>query len=307
MTQPARRRSLRAAETRAAWGFVAPALLAVGTVAIVPIAWTAWESLHLHDLRMPWRGQPFVGAANFLEAMADARFAAAGLHTAAFVGVSVSLELLAGLTVALVLDRPGRGRGVVRTAALLPWALPTVVVAIIWRFAFEGPDSVASTLLRQTGLTAAPPVWFAGPLTAWVPIVLADVWRMTPFVAILLLASLQQIDGALYEAARLEGATRWQVFRRITLPLIAPALLVAALFRALDAVRVFDLIFVLSAGGPGTATESVSLYAFETLMRHLRFGYGSALSILIFAATFLGALLWVRALGTSALPAEDAR
>jgi ABC-type sugar transport system permease subunit len=205
-----------------------------------------------------------------------------------------------------VLDQQRRARGLVRAAALLPWALPTVVVALLWRFAFEGPASVANVALAGIGVVDGPVAWLSGSITAWVPVVLADSWRMTPFVALLILAGLQQIDPALHEAARLDGAGPWQAFRAITLPLLAPALLVATLFRALDAVRVFDLVYVLTAGGPGTATEPLSLYAFDALMRHLRFGYGSAISMGIFVVSIAGALAWVRLLGDRALPREEA-
>jgi ABC-type sugar transport system permease subunit len=138
-------------------------------------------------------------------------------------------------------------------------------------------------------------------VSAWVPIIAADVWRMTPFVAILLLAGLQQIDPAIYEAASMDGAGAWRQFREITLPLLRPALVVALLFRALDAFRVFDLIFVMTGGGPGTATEPLSIYAFSALLRNLRFGFGSALSVVVFAIAFAGALLWIRLMGSSAL------
>lgn len=270
-------------DTRTAWMFVAPALAAIALVAIFPIGWTVWESLHLHDLRMPWRGRPFIGLGNYVEIFGDARFWGALAHTLVFTVATVSIEIVLGLALAVLLDRPQRGRGALRVAALMPWAIPTVVVALIWRFMFE--------------TNAAE--WFVSPTAAWVPILAADVWRMTPFVAILLLAGLQQIDPAVYEAARMDGAGAWRQFREITLPLLRPALAVAVLFRALDAFRVFDLVFVMTGGGPGTATEPLSLYAFTALLRTLRFGFGSALSVIVFGIAFFGALLWITKLGKS--------
>ena len=160
---------------------------------------------------------------------------------------------------------------------LLPWAVPTVVAALIWRFIFESPGGLATRLAPSVAST--PPTWFADPVAAWVPLVLADVWKTTPFVALLLLAGLQSIDRALYEAAAVDGAGAWRQFRDVTLPLLRPALLVAVLFRMLDAFRVFDIVYVMTGGGPGTATEPVALYTFTTLLQHLRFGYGSALSV----------------------------
>lgn len=273
-------------EARAAWLLCAPALLAILAVALFPLLWTFWESLHLHDLRMPWRGRPFVGAANYAEALGDPRFWGALAHTAGFAAASVTLELGLGLLLALGLHGSFRGRGAARTAALLPWALPTVVAALVWRFLFEGP------------------LWFSHPLLAWVPVVLADVWKTTPFVALLLLAGLQAIDPELMEAARVDGAGAWQRFRHVTLPLLLPALGVALVFRSLDAFRVFDLIYVMTGGGPGTATEPLALYAFQSLLQDLRFGFGSAVSMILFAVSFALAWLYVRLAGRALLGDE---
>ncbi|HET9193081.1 MAG TPA: sugar ABC transporter permease [Vicinamibacterales bacterium] len=268
------------AEVRAAWLMVAPALAIILLAALVPIVVTAWEALHGHDLRLPWLGRPFIGAANFVEAAGDPRFQGALVRTVAFALVSVPLELTLGLALALLMHAARRGRAFIRVAALLPWAVPTVVAALVWRFLFE----------------EAAPGWLVHPLLAWVPIVLADVWKTTPFVAILLLAGLETIDPALGDAARTDGAGPLRRFFTITLPLLAPALVVAAAFRMLDALRLFDLAYVLTGGGPGTATEPLSLYAFIALMQRLRFGYGSALSVTVFLLTFVVALVWVKAL-----------
>ncbi len=276
---------------------MAPALVVLAAVAFVPLAGTVWESLHLHDLRMPWRGRPFIGLANYAEALGDARFRAALLHTLAFTAVSVTLEMTLGLVLALGMHRVTRGRGVVRLAVLLPWAVPTVVAGLVWRFMFEGRTGLANVVLLRLGILDRPLVWFIHPLAAWVPIVLADTWKMTPFVALLLLAGLQTIDPTLYEAARVDGAPAWRQLREITLPLLRPAILAALVFRTLDAFRVFDLVYVLTGGGPGTATEPVSLLAFDSLLQDLRFGYGSALSVLIFLVTFVLALVYIRLLG----------
>jgi ABC-type sugar transport system permease subunit len=288
-------------EARAAWAFCLPALVVVGVVALFPLVWTAWESLHLHDLRMPWRGRPFVGLANYAEALSDARFWWSLAHTAGFAAVSVTLELALGLALALGLHGAFRGRALARTAVLLPWALPTVVAALLWRFLFDGATSPVNAALVASGWLEAPLVWLAHPWLAWLPVVLADVWKTTPFVALLLLAGLQGIDPALYEAARVDGASGWQRFRHVTLPMLRPALVVALVFRALDALRVFDLIYVLTGGGPGTATEPVALYTFKSLLQDLRFGYGSALSVIVFALTFGLAWLYVRLAGRSLL------
>jgi ABC-type sugar transport system permease subunit len=270
-------------EARLAWALCAPALATMGAVAIFPLLWTAWESLHLDDLRMPWRGRPFVGLANYAEALGAERFLDALGHTLFFTGASVALEMVLGLALALALHRAFRGRGLARTAALLPWALPTVVAALIWRFLFEGSGVLTD------------------PQAAWGPVVLADVWKTTPFVALLLLAGLQAVDADLVEAARVDGASTWQVFRHVTLPHLRPALAVAVVFRGLDALRVFDLIYALTNGGPGTATEPLALLAFASLLQDLRFGYGSALSMILFGLSFALAALGVRWAGVALL------
>jgi ABC-type sugar transport system permease subunit len=283
-------------EAQLAWLFAAPA---IGTVAIVvafPVLWTFAESLHQHDLRMPWLGRPFIGLANFAEAGADDRFWSALAHTTAFTVGTVLLELVIGLALALGLNRARQAAGVLRTAMLLPWAIPTVVAALVWRFMFE-PNGVVNQLLIGSKVVETAPAWFADARAAWIPIVLADVWKSTPFVTLLLLAGLQGIDATLYQAAALDGAGAWQQARDITLPLLWPTVLAAAVFRSLDAFRVFDLIYVMTRGGPGTATETLSLYAFQTLFRNLRFGYGTALAVLIFFVSLTLALSWLRLAG----------
>ena len=291
-------------EERLGWALACPALGIVALIAVFPMLWTFWESLHLDDLRMPWLGRPFVGWDNYVEVTSDPRFWSALGRTTSFALVTVALELGAGLVLALMLDRIVRGRGLVRTIVILPWAIPTVVAALVWRFIFESPGGLATTALAA--ISVAAPTWFADEFAAWVPLVLADVWKTTPFVALLLLAGLQNIDRSLYEAAAVDGAGPWQQFTNITLPLLRPALLVAALFRGLDAFRVFDVMFVMTGGGPGTATETIAMYTFSTLLQHLRFGYGATLSVIAFALAFALALVSLRLFGAGALRSRDA-
>jgi multiple sugar transport system permease protein len=271
------------AEARLALLLISPVLLVVFGVALLPIAMTVWEAAHQHDLRLPWLGEPFVGFGNVVEALQDPRVAGAFVRTSLFAAVSVPLELGCGFVLALVMHRLARVRALARVATLMPFAIPTVVAALVWRFIFESRTSANA--------------WFGDPLMAWVPIIIADVWKTTPFVAILLLAGLQAIDDELYDAARIDGAGVVRQLWTITLPLVKPALVVAAAFRTLDALRLFDLPFVMTGGGPGTATEPLSLYAFTTLMQRLRFGYGSALSLLVFMLAVVVALVAVRLLG----------
>jgi ABC-type sugar transport system permease subunit len=292
-------------ERRLAALLVTPALATIAGIGLLPLAWTVWESLHRHDLRMPWLGRPFVWFANYATLAQDSRFWSALGHTAVFTAVTVTFEILLGLVLALAMNRAFGGRGLVRAAVLLPWAIPTIVAALLARFMFEAPWGAVDTVLVSLGIANEPVVWLAGPRAAWVPLVLADVWKTTPFVALLLLAGLQTIDPSLYEAAAIDGASAWQQLRRITLPLLRPALLVALVFRTLDAFRVFDLVYALTGGGPGTATEPIALYTFNSLMQNLEFGYGAALSVVVFAVTFALALVYMRLLGGSPSTARD--
>jgi ABC-type sugar transport system permease subunit len=280
-----------------AWAFVMPAVSVIALIAIFPLAWTVWNSLHLQDLRMPWLGHPFIGLGNYAELARDPRFWYALGHTLFFTAASVSLELILGLALALAMNSAFRGRGAVRATSLLPWAIPTIVAALLWRFMFDSQAGIANAILLALGALERPIVWFIDATTAWVPVILADVWKTTPFVALLLLAGLQNIDKSLYEAAEVDGASAWWRLWHITIPLLKPTILVALIFRTLDAFRVFDLVYALTGGGPGTATEPIALYTHNTILQNLRFGYGSALSVVIFAITFGLALAYIRGLG----------
>ena len=229
-------------ERRLAAVLIAPAAGLIVVMALVPIAATVWEALHGHDLRLPWLGRPFVGLANFVEAASDPRFVWAIVHTVLFALVSVPIEIALGMALALVMHRAVRGRAAIRVVALLPWTVPTVVAALIWRYVFESYSTASFD-------------WFVDPLAAWVPIIAADVWKTTPFVAILLLAGLQTIDPAIDEAARIDGAGPLRRFVTITVPLLGPALVVATAFRALDALRLFDLFGHLGLHQPDLLTE----------------------------------------------------
>ena len=225
---------------------------------------------------------------------AIAAFLTAAVHTVMFAAAAVTLEMAGGLALALAMDRLTRGVRVVRTAILLPWAVPTVVAALIWRFIFESPAGVASVLAER--VAGVSPTWLADPVAAWIPIVIADVWKTTPFVALLLIAGLQNIDRSLYEAASLDGAGVWQQFRDVTLPLLKPALSVAFLFRLLDAFRVFDIVYVLTGGGPGGVHRTGCALHLCDAPEDLAIRYGSALSVMVFLVSFGIALLAVRVL-----------
>ena len=284
-------------DRRLAIAFVAPAVSVIALIAIFPLLWTLWNSLHLQDLRMPWLGHPFVGLGNYIELASDPRFWSSLGHTLFFTVVTVSLELVLGMVIALAMNSAFRGRGAARATSLLPWAIPTVVAALLWRFMFDSQAGIANALLVAIGVLERPMVWFIEATTAWIPVILSDVWKTTPFVAILLLAGLQNIDRSLYEAAEVDGASAWWRLWHITIPLLKPTIFVALIFRTLDAFRVFDLLYALTGGGPGTATEPIALYTHTIILQHLRFGYGSALSVVVFIITFGLALIYIRGLG----------
>ena len=207
-----------------------------------------------------------------------------------FTTASTLLETLIGLVIALILTERFLGRGMVRAAMLVPWAIPTVVTSKMFGWLFDGQNGVVNYLLRSFGLIQHHVNWYGSPDTALWTIVIADVWKTTPFMALLLLAGLQTIPPSLSEAALIDGAGPWQRFWCVRLPLLAPTLLIAAMFRALDAFRIFDLVYVLTGGGPADSTEVLSTMTYKNLFSALQFGYGSALSTVMFVTEILIAL-----------------
>jgi multiple sugar transport system permease protein len=257
------------------YGFLAPAVVFVTGIVLVPILTTTWLSFRR---QMPIFGiSSFIGLENYHYLLRDERFWNAVKNTTYFVVVSVSLEMLLGLCCALLLQRRFPGRGLARALVLVPWAVPNVVAARFWEWILNSDYGVLNYLL---GMKIN---WLGSPFWAMQAAVLADVWKTTPFAVLLLLAGLQVIPPDLYQAARIDGANSWQLFRHVTLPLLKPVILLVLLFRTMDAARVFDLIYVLTGGGPANRTETLVVYAYKSLYRMLEFGYGSALSV----ATFL--------------------
>jgi multiple sugar transport system permease protein len=257
-----------------------PALALVLGVFLWPLLRYGWLSLQASSVLTGLVPVPN-GGANWQRLLADARFWQDAAQTLRFAGLSLALELLLGLALALLLHRPLPRRGLVRAVVLLPWALPTTVMALGWRWILNDPFGPLNGLLQSLGLPAYG--FLSQPATTWLFTVLADVWKTTPFVALLLLAGLQAIPSELEEALRLEGAGPLQRLRRLTLPLLAPYLLLAALFRLAQALGVFDLIQVLTGGGPASSTESLALYAYLNAMRFLDFGYAATLMLGMFA------------------------
>jgi multiple sugar transport system permease protein len=278
-------------ERRLAWLLCAPAVIAMLAVTAYPIAYAIVLSVQQIDLRFPDEGG-FVGFDNYTSVLSSQLWWTDLFNTVFLTVVTVSIELVLGMAIALVMHRAIFGRGVVRTAVLIPYGIITVVAAFSWQFAFA-PDS---GFVNNLPLISDEMDWFGGRFSSFAVIIMAEVWKTTPFMALLLLAGLVTIDGQLYEAAKVDGASAWQRFVRITLPLMKPAILVALLFRTLDAFRVFDTIYIMTAGAQDT--ESVSILGFNQLISRLNLGLGSAVSVLIFICVLAIATLYVKVLGT---------
>ena len=251
-----------------------PALLLLVVVFVGPLFRYAWLSFHADSVVTGLIAIPN-GGANWLRLVQDQRYWQDLFQTLRFAGVSVGLELVLALLIALLLDQRWRGRDVVRTLALIPWALPTTVMALGWRWIFNTPYGPVDHLTKIIGLGSLNIL--GDPSLTWMATVWADVWKTTPFAALILLAGLQTIPGDLYEALRLEGGNALICLRRITLPLLRPYILLALLFRLAQAFGVFDLIQVLTGGGPASSTESIALYAYWNALRFLDFGYSATI------------------------------
>lgn len=252
------------------WLYVAPALALMGLVNVVPI------------------GQTFALSGRYGELAADRRLWGVLKNTSVFTFWSVSLELVLGLALALLLTRPFRGRGLARSVVLIPWALPTAVMAMAWRWIFNAEYGVFGDLLFKAGLSETSNIpWLASPGTAMFACVFADVWKTAPFMAVLLMSGLAAIPRELYEAAGLDGAGPLRRFFIITLPLLSPTIGVAVLFRAIQAFGIFDLIWVLTGGGPGGRTQTIALYIYDMVFRYQELSYGCTLT-LVMAACLLG-------------------
>ncbi len=296
-TQP-QKSQLTRSRVRAAWLFLAPMLILLVLVAGWPLARTIWFSFtdaNLSDLG----SAQFIGFENYLAyydgewygVLADGLWWNAVWNTLKFSVISVTLETILGLIVALVLNASFRGRSLVRAAVLIPWAIPTIVSAKMWGWMMHDQFGILNHMLMGIGLISAPLAWTASPDLAMTAVILVDVWKTTPFMALLILAALQMLPTDCYEAARVDGVHPVRVFFKVTLPLIKPALMVAVIFRLLDALRIFDLIYVLTSNSRDTM--SMSVYARQQLVDFQSVGYGSAASTLLFFTVALCTVLYI--------------
>jgi multiple sugar transport system permease protein len=267
---------------------VSPSMILIALVAAYPIGYAIWLSLHEYSVRVAGLSR-WAGFRNYSNVLSNSDWWAALEHTLIFTAASVTLELLIGLGMAMAMHAAFRGQGILRTVVLVPWAVLTVVTAMMWRTMFESPLGFVNSLLGTNT------VWLGDEPYALIVIIFADVWKTAPFMALLILAGLQVIPSEIYEAAKVDGATAWQRFTKITLPLLKPAILVALIFRTLDALRIFDLPFVLTNGKAGTST--LSTIAQETFATNRIYGLGSAMAVLTFVIVMLVAFIYIRVVG----------
>ncbi|VAW10834.1 Maltodextrin ABC transporter, permease protein MdxF [hydrothermal vent metagenome] len=287
-----------------AWAFMAPMLLVLAAVAGWPLLKTIYFGLTdasldgLDDYNFIWFRNYLEwvdygdGTGEWFGLLADPSWWRAVRNTLAFTVASVSLETVFGLIIALVLNAEFKGRGLVRAAILIPWAIPTIVSAKMWAWMLHDQFGILNDMFMSLGLISAPIAWTASPDTAMAAVLMVDVWKTTPFMALLTLAALQMVPGDVYEAARIDGVNPVKVFFRVTLPLIRPALMVAVIFRALDALRIFDLIYVLTPNNE--QTMSMSVYARQNLFDFDKFAYGSAASTFLFLVIALITIIYIR-------------
>src|SRR3954463_6442257 len=285
---PTGRRSRGISDRRLAAYMVSPSLLLIVLVAAYPIAYAIWLSLHEYSVRVAGLSR-WAGLSNYTDALSNPEFWDAVQNTFIFTVFSVTLEVVIGMGMALAMHSAFRGQGVLRTVVLVPWAVLTVVTARMWQGIFDPTLGIVNAILGTDV------VWLGQSPQALIVMIIADVWKTAPFMALLLLAGLQVIPNEIYEAARVDGATAWQRFQRITLPLLMPALLVAWIFRPLDALRIYDLPKVLTNGANGTT--SLSLLAQRTFQENRLYGEGAAISMLTFLLVMLVSFGYIRLVG----------
>lgn len=289
--------SLLARDRRFGYLLIAPLLIVLLVITAYPLGYNIWNSFHHVDYLLPPLGG-FAGVSNYAKLFTDDQFVPALLHTLGFTVVSVAVETVIGLSLALALNKSFRGRGIVRAAIFIPWAVPTVVSAELWRTMFDPQQGFVNYILSHLHLPLASTTWLDSTWTAWAAILIADAWRNTPFMAIVLLAGLQVIPSDIYEAARIDGANAWQQFRRLTLPLLKPALMVALIFRTLQSFFIFDVVYIMTSGGPGTSTNVLAYLNYKAFFELFDYGYGGAVSVSLVIVALIIASVYVRVFRT---------
>jgi multiple sugar transport system permease protein len=270
---------------------IAPSIAVLVALSIYPLIYAVKVSLQAESGEgARWTLQ------NFTRLMTDDFFQTALLHTLVYATIALTFEFLLGLALAVLLNREMRGRAFFRAALLIPMMLPSVVVGVVWRLMLNPNFGAINGTLQGFGANTEALTWTATPTLAFASVIMVDIWQWTPFMFLILLAGLQAIPEEPYEAALLDGSTSWQTFRYVTLPLLKPAILIALLLRTMDLLRVFDQIFILTEGGPGSATETISLYIYRTAFRFGDFGYAAAMSFVLLLLTNFISLGYIRLL-----------
>jgi multiple sugar transport system permease protein len=274
--------------------FLAPAFIAVAIFLYYPLVQTFIYSFFNLHRTVDWLHQPFVGLKNYVSVLTSDAFRGSFLFTAYFTVVCVALEIGLGLGMAVAtFSVSPKLRGFLRAVLVVPWAIPPIVSAMLWKWLLHPDAGLFGYLVRASGLASAPPQFLTNPILAVHSIILADVWKNTSIMGILLLGGLAAIPKDVYDAAKVDGARAWFRFRRVTLPMLLPAILVCLLFRSLDAFRMFELSYALTGGGPGTTTDTLSTFAYKYFFTYTRFGLGSSYAMVIFAIVMSLAILYV--------------
>jgi multiple sugar transport system permease protein len=273
--------------------FLLPAFLGVFLFYYYPIVQTLIYSFHELKYTTKWMESPFVGLGNYIKVMKSKNFINAAGFTFLFTGSAVFFEFWIGLAMAMTTFAvPKRVAGVLRALIVIPWAIPPIINASIWRWLLNA-DVGLGAIMKQIGLVKEAPIFLADPVLAQVSVIIADIWKNSSIIAIFLLGGLAIIPQDIYDAAKVDGARGWFRFRRITLPMVAPTIIVALLFRCMDALRTFDLVYGLTGGGPGTTTETLSSFAYKYYFSYSRFGLGSAYAMVVFALIMVLSMFYI--------------
>ncbi|MBL8359736.1 MAG: sugar ABC transporter permease [Rubrivivax sp.] len=284
-------------EKTLAWVLLAPAFLLLGLIVAYPIGKLVWNSFH--DLRLSGGGEAkFTGLLNYSDVLQDGDFWNAALNTFLITVITVPGGLVVGLGLAMLANLPFRRRWPVRLALLLPWALPLSFVGLIFAWFFHTEYGVVNDVLRRLG-AREPTMWLLTPGYAFAAICASIIWKSSSFIAMILLAGLQMIPRSLYEAAEVDGASKWQQFREVTLPMLMPSIIVALIFRTITALQTFDIPYTMTKGGPGNATETLAMLIHKTTIDYLDVGYGSTLAVCMFLLSLVFTALYLRRIGKS--------
>ena len=283
----------KAEQAKLATAFVTPAIGLLAIVTLYPLLFSLWISFRDWTLLAPNQSR-FIGLANYFEAFSSKTAVFSFLRSLYFAALSISGEILLGLAVALVLNEGFRGRGFVRALLILPWALPDVVNSVLWKWILNGDFGALNGLLKQLHLIREYRYWLSSGGVALHLLILTNIWRCTPFVAIVLLAGLQSIPEELFEVAQIDGAGFGKRLRFIIIPMLRPTVLVVLVLRSMDALRIFGLVYIITKGGPGDSTKTIGYYIFETAFQGMRLGFASSLSWILFVVVMILAVIYLR-------------